>query len=66
MLVLHGDEDPVVPLSSSQDLVRRIRASGGDAELVVYAGEGHGFRDPVNKRDEYRRTEAFRDRSVPG
>lgn len=64
LLVMHGDADPVVPLSSSVELVDRIRMAGGDAELVVYQGEGHGFRDPVNKRDEYRRTAEFLSRVV--
>ena len=38
---------------------KRIEASGGAAELVVYEGEGHGFRAPDNQRDEYERTERF-------
>ena len=59
LLVMHGDADPVVPVSSSHDLVDRIRATGGTAELVVFEGEGHGFRDPANKLEEYTRTEAF-------
>lgn len=64
LLVFHGDRDPVVPIESSARLVERIRSAGGDAELVVYEGEGHGFRDPENKRDEYERTEAFLSRVV--
>lgn len=59
LLVFHGDSDPVVPLSSSVDLVERMRAAGGDVELVVYEGEGHGFRDPEHQRDEYRRIGEF-------
>lgn len=59
LLVMHGDSDPVVPLASTVDLVDRIRAAGGDVELVVYEGEGHGFRDPEHQRDEYRRVGEF-------
>jgi dipeptidyl aminopeptidase/acylaminoacyl peptidase len=59
LLVLHGDSDPVVPLSSTLDLVDRVRAAGGEVELVVYEGEGHGFRDPEHQRDEYRRIADF-------
>jgi dipeptidyl aminopeptidase/acylaminoacyl peptidase len=65
VLVLHGDEDPVVPLTQSEALRDRVAAAGGDLELVVYAGEGHGFRLPVNQLDEYRRMHAFLDRVVP-
>lgn len=65
MLVLHGDLDPVVPLDQSRTLVERLHAHGGDATLHVYEGEGHGFRQPTNQADEYRRIEAFLDRHVP-
>jgi dipeptidyl aminopeptidase/acylaminoacyl peptidase len=59
LLLFHGDADPVVPLAQSQALADQIRAAGGDPELVVYEGEGHGFRDPLHQLDEYARTEAF-------
>ena len=59
LLILHGDSDPVVPLSSTLDLAERMRSAGGEVELVVYEGEGHGFRDPEHQRDEYRRIGEF-------
>jgi dipeptidyl aminopeptidase/acylaminoacyl peptidase len=59
LLVFHGTDDPVVPVAHSLTLADRISSSGGDVELVVYEGEGHGFRDPTNQRDEYARTEHF-------
>jgi dipeptidyl aminopeptidase/acylaminoacyl peptidase len=59
LLVLHGDVDPVVPVEQSQVFVERVRATGGDATLHVYAGEGHGFRQLANQLDEYRRVEEF-------
>lgn len=61
LLLFHGTDDPVVPIEQSDRLVERIREGGGDVEYVVYDGEGHGFRDPVNGRDEYERTEQFLD-----
>ena len=39
-------------------------AAGQDIELVVYEGEGHGFRDPDHQRDEYRRIGEFLERVV--
>ena len=65
VLVLHGDADPAVPVGQSIALVERIRAAGGDAELHVYEGEGHGFRQPANQADELVRVTAFVDRVVP-
>ena len=43
LLHLHGDEDATVPMGpNSVELVRRYRALGGDAELVIVPGKGHG------------------------
>ena len=64
LLVFHGEDDPVVPVAQSRVLVERMRAAGGNVELVVYPGEGHGFRDPHHQLDEYARTEAFLRRHV--
>jgi dipeptidyl aminopeptidase/acylaminoacyl peptidase len=59
LLVFHGTDDPVVPIGQSEALVNRVNDHGGDAELVVYEGEGHGFREAEHQRDEYLRTERF-------
>ena len=59
LLLMHGTDDPVVPIAQSEELVAGIRAAGGDVDFVVYDGEGHGFRDPAVVTDEYERTEAF-------
>lgn len=66
LLVMHGDTDPVVPISSTLQFVERVRAAGGDVELVVMEGEGHGFRDPANKRADYEITERFLVRVMDG
>ena len=66
LLVMHGDSDPVVPMEQSVVLVERCRAAGGHVELVIYEGEGHGFRNPQNQLDEYRRMSAFLAAHVPG
>ena len=59
MLLLHGTDDPVVPIAQSEALASRVRESGGDVDFVVYDGEGHGFRRSRMLIDEYARTEAF-------
>ena len=59
LLLFHGSDDPVVPITQSDLLVEHIRRGGGDVDYVVYDGEGHGFRDPLNQRDEYVRIERF-------
>jgi dipeptidyl aminopeptidase/acylaminoacyl peptidase len=64
VLVMHGDADPVVPLASTITFAERVRAAGGEVELVVMDGEGHGFRDPVNRRAEFEHTGRFLRRVV--
>lgn len=59
VLLFHGDADISVPLVHSERLVEAVRTVGGDIELVVMEGEGHGFRDPVNIEREYSLTVEF-------
>jgi dipeptidyl aminopeptidase/acylaminoacyl peptidase len=59
LLVFHGADDPVVPIEQSRVFATRIVEGGGFVELCVYEGEGHGFRQPVNQLDEYRRIGEF-------
>jgi carboxymethylenebutenolidase len=43
LLALHGEADNVLPIAEGRALVDRAKALGGEAELVVYPGAGHGF-----------------------
>jgi dipeptidyl aminopeptidase/acylaminoacyl peptidase len=43
MLVMQGANDPRVPKSESDQVVRGIRANGVEVWYVVFADEGHGF-----------------------
>lgn len=42
-LIIHGDEDDVVPLAQSEILQEALIAAGVDSELVVIEEGGHGF-----------------------
>jgi dipeptidyl aminopeptidase/acylaminoacyl peptidase len=64
LLVMHGDADPVVPVSSTLAFVDRMRDAGGDVELHVFEGEGHGFRQPANRRADFELTGAFLTRTL--
>jgi predicted peptidase len=37
----HGAMDPVVPVGASVEMVRRLRAAGGDVRFTVYPDAGH-------------------------
>lgn len=48
LLLLQGLDDRVVPPSQTTAIADALRARGCDVEVVEFAGEGHGFRDPAN------------------
>jgi dipeptidyl aminopeptidase/acylaminoacyl peptidase len=48
LLVLQGADDPVVPPNQSQRIVAALRARHVPVAYVLYPGESHGFRKPVN------------------
>src|SRR5436189_775253 len=43
LLILHGANDPRVPLSEAEQIAAALRSRGVECELVVYPDEGHGF-----------------------
>lgn len=51
LLVLHGEDDPVVGVEQSRALARVVPG----CELVTYPLEGHGFRGVEARADEQRR-----------
>lgn len=59
LLMLHGDQDPICTLSQSKIVYRALEHRGIQTGLVVYPGEGHGFRKPEHRQDCARRTLAW-------
>jgi dipeptidyl aminopeptidase/acylaminoacyl peptidase len=53
LLLFHGDQDPVVPVAQTQNIVAALQARGVPHEYHVYAGEGHGWRKPETTEDYY-------------
>ncbi len=53
LLVIHGANDPRVPLSEAEQVVAAVRARGFDCPLLVYPDEGHGLAKRANKLDAY-------------
>ncbi len=44
----HGTVDPLVPLDQSQRLHAALKKAGVESTLVIFEGEGHGFKKPEN------------------
>ena len=59
LLLLQGADDPVVAPNQAERMYEAVRARGLEAELVVYPGESHGFRQAGTIEDCYRRILAF-------
>jgi dipeptidyl aminopeptidase/acylaminoacyl peptidase len=59
VLLLQGADDLVVPVAQAQLMADAMRAAGKQVELVVYEGEGHGFRRASTIIDSLERELAF-------
>ncbi|CAG8090109.1 unnamed protein product [Penicillium olsonii] len=59
LLFLQGDEDRVVPLNQAEEMVAEMKKAGRESKLVVFKGEGHGFRRAENRIDAVEQEEAW-------
>lgn len=64
LFLIHGANDPRVPLSEAQQIHAVLRAKGVPCELLVYPDEGHGLARLANRLDAYPRAAAFVDEVV--
>jgi len=62
LFVIHGANDPRVPLSEAEQVVSKLKELGRDVELAVYADEGHGIAKLKNRLDVYPKVVSFLDR----
>lgn len=59
LFVIHGRNDPRVPVTEAEQLVAAVSARGVRSELVVYEDEGHGLARLANRVDGYGRAIRF-------
>ena len=52
LLVVHGKNDPRVPVNEAEQIVNRLRLKGDEVWYLLAADEGHGYRKKQN-RDAY-------------
>jgi len=55
-LIMHGTADSAVHHENSVEFVEKVRQHGGQAEIVLYPGQRHGFfnsGDPAVRRPDY-------------
>jgi dipeptidyl aminopeptidase/acylaminoacyl peptidase len=62
LFVIHGGNDPRVPLGEAKQIVASLRSRDVPCELHVYADEGHGLAKLANRLDAYPKAFQFLDR----
>jgi dipeptidyl aminopeptidase/acylaminoacyl peptidase len=66
LLLLHGEEDRVVPIDQTIEMEKILREGGRDVHLVVFKGEGHGFRMQENVKKATEEEEKLWRRTLVG
>jgi dipeptidyl aminopeptidase/acylaminoacyl peptidase len=62
LFIIHGTNDPRVPLGEAHQLHDALRAKGIATDLLVYEDEGHGLGKLKNRLDAYPKAVDFLDR----
>jgi protease II len=66
LFIIHGANDPRVPLSEAEQIHAAMTARGRECELLVYGDEGHGLTKRANRADAMPRAFAFLARHLGG
>jgi dipeptidyl aminopeptidase/acylaminoacyl peptidase len=59
LFIIHGANDPRVPLSEAEQIHAALTERGQECELLVYGDEGHGLAKRTNMRDAMTKATAF-------
>ncbi len=59
MFVVQGKNDPRVPVTEAEQMVKALRANGGAAWYLMAKDEGHGFRKKKNTDFQFLSTILF-------
>ncbi|MDX6599375.1 MAG: hypothetical protein QOE87_3262, partial [Gaiellales bacterium] len=66
LMVIHGANDPRVPVSEAEQVVAALQARDAPVEYLRYEDEGHGITRLPNRLDCYPRVAAFLQRHLLG
>ena len=59
LFIIHGENDPRVPVSEARQLAASLDRRGIDHELLIYGDEGHGLAKLRNRLDAFPRAVEF-------
>src|SRR3984957_264256 len=66
LFIIHGANDPRVPLSEAEQIHAALTSRGQECELLVYGDEGHGLANRANRSDAVPKAMAFLARHLGG
>ena len=61
LMIIHGSNDPRVPLSEAEQIHHKLKELGRDVHLLVYPDEGHGLAKLKNRLNAYPKVAEFLD-----
>jgi dipeptidyl aminopeptidase/acylaminoacyl peptidase len=61
LMVIHGRNDPRVPVGEAGQIVDRVKNNGGAVQCLIYDDEGHGLAKLHNRLDAYPKIATFLD-----
>lgn len=65
LLLIHGDQDTVVPPEQSEMMVKAMKAAGRPVEYVVLAGENHYLTKSATRTQMLKSLDAFLAKNLP-
>lgn len=64
LMVVHGENDPRVPVGEARQIIEAIRANAGVVDSLIFADEGHGINKLSNRLAVYRKMVEFFDKNL--
>jgi dipeptidyl aminopeptidase/acylaminoacyl peptidase len=61
LLVIHGENDPRVPVTEARQVIEAVKAQGGEVDSLIFPDEGHGIAKLSNRLVAYRKMVDFLD-----
>lgn len=64
LMVVHGENDPRVPVSEARQIIKAITDKGGVVDSLIFPDEGHGIAKLANRLVYYRKMIEFFDKHL--
>jgi dipeptidyl aminopeptidase/acylaminoacyl peptidase len=64
LMLIHGENDPRVPVGEAEQIYEAIKSNGGIVELLKFEDEGHNLSRSENRLEAYKRMVEFLDKYV--